>query len=114
MVLPQVLYGSEFRSLSAQALQAVRKQGLMVIPPSALLRLSYYQAAEVVGGLSLGDSSVRAVAEEALSRRLQWLLVMANQPDLVGTVDRFLATLDGPSWVEPTPAIASAVASPHW
>ena len=39
---------------------------------------------------------------------------MANQPDLVGTVHRFLAALDGPSWDEPTPALASAVASLHW
>ena len=39
---------------------------------------------------------------------------MANQPGLVGTVHRFLATMDGPVWEEPTPALASAVATLHW
>jgi len=37
------------------------------------------------------------------------MLVMATHPDLVGTVHRFLATIDGPSWVDPTLALASDV-----
>ena len=87
---------------------------MMVVPHTAPLRLSLYKTAEVAGGLPLGDSAVRDVSEEALLRRLQWLLVMANQPGLVGTVHRFLATLDGPHWVEPTPALSSAVATLQW
>ena len=62
----------------------------------------------------MGDCAVRDVGEEALTRRLQWLLVLANQPGLVGTAHRFLATLAGPAWVEPTPALAEAAASLHW
>ena len=61
----------------------------------------------MAGGLPFGDSAIRDISEEALSRRLQWLLVMTNQPGLVGTVHRFLATMDGPLWEEPTPALAS-------
>ena len=63
----------------------------------------------MVGGLPLGESAVRDVAEDALSSRLQWMLVMTTHPDLVGTVHRFLATIDGPSWVDPTLALASDV-----
>ena len=91
VVLPQALHGCEARSLPAYALQAVRQQGLMVVPHAAPLRLSHYKAAEVVGGLPLGDSAIRDISEEALSRRLQWLLIMANQPGLVGTVHRCTA-----------------------
>ena len=114
VVLRQTLYGSEARSLPAYALQAVRQHGLMIVPHAAPLRFSHYNAAEVVGSLPLGDSATGDISEEALSRRIQWLLVMANQPGLAGTVHRFLATMEGPVLEESTPALASAVATLHW
>ena len=96
VILPQALYGCEVRSLPAQSLQAVRAQGLQLVPHSVPLRLSCHRAAEIASGRPLGDCAVRDVAEEALARRLRWLLVLANQPGLVGTVHRYLATLSGP------------------
>ena len=62
VVLPQAIYGCEARNLPAHALQAVRQQGLMVVPHAAPLRLSHYKAAEVVGGLPLGDSAIRDIS----------------------------------------------------
>ena len=49
-----------------------------------------------------------------LSRRLKWLAVIANMPGLVGSLHRFLATTPGPSWREPSAALAAALAEAKW
>jgi hypothetical protein len=49
-----------------------------------------------------------------LTRRLKWLTLVANLPGLVGNVHRFLATTPGPSWREPSAALATALVVVKW
>ena len=113
-ILPQALYGCEVRSITKGELQSLCLQGRMIVPKKLPLALSRYGAIEMVTGLPLGACAVRDARQEVTTRRLKWLVNLANQPGLVGTVHRSLATSPGPHWVEPTPALAVALEEMKW
>ena len=114
VVVPQALYGCEVRTLPKHALHAVAIQGRLILPVKPPLQLSSYRAAEVVCGLPLGACAVQDPFLEMQSRRLRWFWTLANQEGLVGTLHRLLATVPGPAWVEPTPALAAALQYFKW
>ena len=66
-------------------------------------------------GLPLGDCAARDPRLEVLSRRLRWVVSVANSLGIVGTLHRHLATsgVSG-TWNEPTLASSSALSSIGW
>ena len=113
-VLAQGLYGSKVRNLTKAQLRPLCMQGRQVVPTKAHLCLSHFGAIEIVGGPPLGACAVRDPRMEVLARRLRWLLILANQSGLVGTVHRVMATTPGPLWWDTTHSLASAVAEMGW
>jgi len=115
LVLPQALYGCELRRYPLSQLTPLLRQGRQVVAHKAPLSLSVFGAIEVITGLPLGACAVRDPRLEALSRQLKWVVTLANLPGLIGTLHRELA-LDNASstWMDPTPALAAALAQVGW
>ena len=102
------------RKVTSAQLEPIYKQARIVVGLKPPLALSNYAAVEILTGPPLGACAVRDARHEMMARRLKWLVYVANQPGLVGTVHRRLATFSGPLWVEPTPALAAALEKMHW
>ena len=73
------------------------------------VELSKYYAAEADCGPPLGPCAVRDPRLEAAARRMHWPDTLAHQVGFVGTIHHHLATLSGPTWVEPSAALSSTV-----
>ena len=89
----QALYGCEIREVSHAQLRPLCAQGKSGISNKVPLELSNYCAAEAVCGPPLGACAVRDPRLEVATRRMRWLVTLANQVGLVGAVHRHLATL---------------------
>ena len=113
-----VAYGglgsSSFREVSHAQLRPLCAQGKTGISNKVPLELSNYCAAEAVCGPPLGACAVRDPRLEVATRRMRWLVTLANQVGLVGTVHRHLATLSGPTWAEPSAALSSTLQELRW
>ena len=113
-ILPQALYGCEVRNITDIQMLPLWAQGKTTLPRLPPLHISQYAAAEVLGGLPLGDCAVRDPRLEMLARRLRWLQALGNHSGILGTLHRQLATERGDVWVEPSPALAGALTSLQW
>ena len=100
-VLPQALYGCEIRNVTFPQIQSLWATGKNNIPMLLPLRLNPFAAAEIRGGLPLGDHAVRHPELDMLSRRLRWLQAVSNDSGVVGTLHRELASSAGGVWAEP-------------
>ena len=113
-VLAQGLYGCEIRHVAPALTQPLVQQAKSMIRHKHPLKLSHYAASEVTSGLPLGACAFRDPRLEMLTRRVRWLRVLSNAQGLVGTVHRTLATLDSPSWKEPSAALVAGLHALNW
>ena len=113
-ILAQCLYGCEIWEMSHEQLRSLCAQGESGISNKVPLELSNYCAAEAVCGPPLGACAVRDPRLEVATRRMRWLVTLANQVGLVGIAHRHLATLSGPTWVEPSVALSSTLKELRW
>ena len=97
-VLAQALYGCEIREVSHAQLRPLCAQGKSGISNKVPLELSNYCEAEAVCGPPLGACAARNPRMEAATRRMRWLITLANQVGLVGTIHRHLATVSLLTW----------------
>ena len=86
-VLAQALYVCEVREVSHTQLSAAHRFGACAVQDPRL---------------------------EVAIRRMRWLVTLANHVGAVGTVHRHLATLSGPTWLEPSAALSSTLQELRW
>ena len=112
-VLAQALYGCEVRDVRPTQLAPLMSAGRALFAKRQPLHLNLWRSPVVLFSPSLGESTVRDPMLEVRERQLQWLQLLANSPSNVGTIHRAVAWADG-SWLEPTPALRSALNDMGW
>ena len=112
-MLPQAVYGCEVRHVRPSQLAPLLSLGKTLLATKAPLQLSVWRSPAALCGLPLGDTALRDPCFEVRLRQLVWLQLLANLPSVVGLLHRHLAWQND-TWMEPTPALHSALQSFSW
>ena len=112
-VLAQALYGSEVRDIPRSNLAPLSAAGRALQVQRQPLHLNLWRSPLALFSPSLGDSTLRDPVLEMRERQLRWLQLLANSLGIVGIVHRVVALVDD-CWVEPTPALGSALKEFGW
>ena len=112
-MLPQALYGCEVRDVRRTALSSLTAAGRALFVQRQPLYLNLWRSPFVLFSPSLGDSMLQDPMLEVRERQLRWLQLLVNPVSIAGIAHRAVAWAEG-GWLEPTPALRSAVVDLGW